>query len=66
MKKLTIFIISASLLGNAVILNSIMAHSQTPELGPIVAGTFLSGLVGVTYLAISALRAISEWQKSRI
>lgn len=60
-----IFIISLVLIWFASILNGILAHSGTPELGPIVAGVYLLGLSGITISLLSALTAVREWQESR-
>lgn len=60
-----ILTISATLTGYAVILNRIMALSATPELAPVVAGTFLLGLIGVIY-SISTLKSIGEWLMSKV
>ena len=65
MLRSIIFTVSATLLGLAWILNRILAHSTTPELSSVVAGTFLLGLAGVIYVTVSALRAITEWRESK-
>ncbi|MCL5411068.1 MAG: hypothetical protein M1324_04505 [Patescibacteria group bacterium] len=49
-----------------MILNGILAHSAAPELSLIVAGTFLLGLAGVTYLSITALKPMVEWLAKQI
>lgn len=65
MIKIVVFVITSSFLWYAGILNGILAHSEMPFLSSITAGVFLLGLVGVVYLAISALNAIREWQECR-
>ncbi len=54
-----IFIVSATLIGYAGILNGILAHSGAPELSLMVEGTFCLGLTGVTYSTLSALKSTS-------
>jgi hypothetical protein len=60
-----IFTITVALIGYAWILNGILAHSKTPELAPIVVGTFVLGASGALYWSISTLITFREWRESR-